>query len=238
MAIKQCLALNGKVRLRYLDSGSESDHSPVPLVFVPGMLGNAEQFLDEFAQFAPRRCLSVSLRGRGKSDAPARNYNFFHHVSDLATIITWSKAAPCCLMGHSVGAAYALGYAVGHPDQLKGVIVLDYPARYPAFPPAWTERALASGSVPKERARVLHRLQLESSEVLLWEKLPQLTCPVLVIRGEQEGALLDAAGAARYQTMLPQARIEVFADSVHAPWEPDYGRFITTIKAFLQTLDT
>src|SRR6059036_453604 len=68
-------ALNGSVRLHYLDSNPNGGARKTPIVFVPGMLGSAEDYLTEMETLASRRGLAMSLRARGKSDAPKSGYS-------------------------------------------------------------------------------------------------------------------------------------------------------------------
>ncbi len=73
MPVRDRYAINQDISIHYLES---NDYSPnlTPLVYVPGALGFAEQFEDEMRILSPRHCLSLSLRGNGKSDAPLKGY--------------------------------------------------------------------------------------------------------------------------------------------------------------------
>lgn len=224
-------ARNGDVRLHYLEDGRR-DSGLTPLLYVPGMSGKAEDFGSEFAQFEPRCCVAVSLRGRGRSDAPAAGYRFDDHVADVAAVVEQAGLTRLCLMAFSTGVAYALGYAVRHPERLAGLVVLDYPARYPKVKPDWAERVLEHpewGWQP----HVVWGLQQESAEVLLWQDLQRLRCPALILRGGQPGSLLRPEEAELYQAHLPGAQVVVFPDAGHEVWEPDHGRFVSTVGAFL-----
>lgn len=228
---------NGDVRLHYVAS-SEADPTLVPLVFVPGGLGSAADYLQDFPEFAPRPCLAMSLRGQGRSDAPESGYAFADFVGDVAAVMaqtaeTWDKV---CLLGYSVAAPLAIEYTARHPERVAGLIIGDYPARYPQIPPEWIDRAMLILGRLSDRP-IAEAIQRESAEVALWDRLPQITCPVLVLRGGQPGALLDAAAADRYRRLLPDARVVTFPDSGHALWEPDYQQFVTTVKTFLNGLD-
>jgi hypothetical protein len=96
VSVRDCWADNGGVKLHYLDSGGEDVSLLVPAVFIPGAIGSAELYLREIQSFAPRRCIAVSLRGRGKSDAPEKGYTFEDHVSDIDSIIQYSELKNYC----------------------------------------------------------------------------------------------------------------------------------------------
>jgi len=236
LRLEDVWADNGGVKLHYLRSG---DAAGTPLIYLPGALGSAEQFRDEMVRLAPRPVVSVSLRGVGKSDAPAHGYCFEDLVSDLRAVLDHAALPPFCLMAFSRGVPIALRYAAAHPHALKGLILLDYPARYRKIPESWVLQAKrwveqVSLGVP---SHVIEQLQRESDEVALWEELPAVACPVLIIRGGQPGALLNAEDAARYLGRLPTAREVVFEDAGHEVYKPDYERFMRTVEAFLGELD-
>lgn len=237
MSVKQGWAENCGVRLHYLDSNPEPGPSHVPLLFIPGALEAAEDYQDELPQFAPRRCLAVSLRGRGQSDAPATNYSFNDHVDDIEAVIQQVGLTRLCLMAYSLGVPYALGYASRNPRCLAGLILGDFPARYPALPPEWVNRGLESFG-ERIKPHVIYGLQSDSAEIPLWDKLRVITCPVLIIRGGQSDTLLNSEMADRYRELWPRSsEIVVFEDSGHELWKPDYQRFINTLKAFLNRIE-
>lgn len=234
MHIESGWVRNGTVQLHYLDSGPSTDPSLTPIVFIPGRFGTAEDYVNtEFAGLAPRRCVAVSLRGRGNSDAPSDGYAFEDHVADVSAVLVYLRLGRFCLMGYSLGVPCALGYALQHPQGLSGMILADYPARYPALPPGWAEGTLAAnpGRAKPDVARALER---DSQEVFLWDALPAIEAPVLVLRGAQPGALLSAEAADRYRQGLRRVRVVVLENSAHDLWGPEY---IEALREFLGTLD-
>ena len=227
---------NRGVRIHYLESNGDPSTSPVPVVYIPGAFGLAESFLREMSALAPRRSISIDLRGRGKSDAPETGYSFHHNVSDIQTVVDTLQLNHFCLTGFSVGVAYAVGCAYRHPDRITGLILIDYPARYPRFPSDWVERWF-SGPSFKGNLQAAHQLQRESADIQLWDKLDTIKCPVLVLRGGRPDALLGAEQAERFRQHLRDVEVVVFEDSGHNVSEPDFERFIGTMKKFLERLD-
>ena len=243
MAVYEGRVRNGFVRLHYLDSApdapSETGH---PLLIIPGTAEAAEDYLDLMEALAPRRCIALSLRGRGQSSAPRHGYTLEDHVTDIEALTDALKLPPFCLMGYSRGVTYALGYAVRNPRTLAGLIIGDYPAHHPALPPEWVEQFMEStcrGVPVTERMMpyVLEGLQREGADVPLWDYLPRLTCPVLILRGGQPGSLLSTRATERYLDLLPDARVVRFEDTGHRLWEPDFGRYVVTLGGFLQRID-
>ncbi len=223
-------------RLHYLDSEPDSDPSLTPLVCIPGALGSAEDFGDEIDTLAPRRVIAVSLRGRGRSDAPPGGYLFSDHVLDVEAVIRAAGVDHFCLLGYSMGAAFALGYAILRPSTVAGLIVAEHPARTRVLDEAWKQRALTT---PAGRARphVIEALQRDSAEIALWDDLGVIQAPVLLIRGDQPDSMLRPEHVEEYLRRLKQAMAVVFPGSGHRLWEPDRDRYLRTLRLFLEGVD-
>jgi pimeloyl-ACP methyl ester carboxylesterase len=217
-------AKKNNVSIHYLES-TDYTSELTPLVYVPGALGFAEQFEDEIKVLSPRRCISLSLRGRGKSDAPLTGYTLEEHVTDIESVIKNSGIQEYCLMAYSMGVPYAIKFASEHSVQIKGLILCDYQARYPSIPESWIEGVLSRGYISEERHHVVKGIQQDSKEVYLWDELKKITCPVLIIKGGTEQSLLKDDATEIYKNQLKNVEIVEFTDSGHELWIPDYGRF-------------
>src|SRR6266571_5456785 len=88
---------NNGVRLHYIESQPRTSVELVPIVFIPGALGTAELYYREIESLAPRRCVAISLRGRGKNNAPERGYTLEDHASDIDAVIRQSELNSFCL---------------------------------------------------------------------------------------------------------------------------------------------
>ena len=162
---------NQGVSVHYLTAGD--DPTLTPLLYVPGALGSAEAFTGEMTRFSPRRTFALSVRGHGKSGAPEAGYRFENLVSDVAAVAE-AVPFPFCLMAFSRGVPLALSYAVGHPQRVGGLVLLDYPARYRRIPETWIAQA-ADFSLQTPKHAIVG-LQRESEYVSLWESLEVLRC--------------------------------------------------------------
>jgi pimeloyl-ACP methyl ester carboxylesterase len=228
-------SLNGGVRLHYLDNASR-EAGGLPVIFVPGLRGSAEDFQPTLEALAPRRALAVSLRGRGLSDIPEFGYTFGDHVDDLDAVIQQSALTKFCLFGHSLGVAYALGYALRYPDSVAGLILASYPAQYPAISADWVMRVMMRKSTEMP-VPVALGVQHDSEAISLWERLLEIQCPIMVMRGGKETSKLKPEIAQRYLEFAPQAELVTFEDSGHRLWVPNFDRFITTLNRFLRRVD-
>jgi pimeloyl-ACP methyl ester carboxylesterase len=236
MPVEERWTRSGDVRLQWLEANRGAAPRLTPLLYVPGAFGMAEYFRDEMAALAPRHTLSVSLRGHGRSDGPARGYSPDQFVSDLESIVTAAALPPFCLMAYSMGVLHALGYAAQRPASLRGLILLDYPAAR-TIRPEWAERVLASVSPEVARPHVVRGIAAEFPGVDRWGDLSRISCPVLVVRGGRSDALLTEEEGARYAAAFPAAELVTFVESGHELWVPDYNRFMSTIRSFLGRLD-
>lgn len=225
---------NTAVNIHYIETNDRFNNL-LPLVYIPGALGNAEQFIEETRSFSPRHCISMSLRGRGKSDAPLKRYTFEEHVLDISSVIKKSNLSAFCLMAYSMGVPYAIRYATSNPSEVKALILCDYPAKYPRIPEHWIEGA--QKYVPDNRQHVVKEIQKDSKEIILWEELKEIKCPVLVIKGGTEKALLKEDASEKYKSNLKNVKVIEFTDSGHELWVPDYNKFIVSIKVFLDKID-
>lgn len=226
------------LRLHYLVGNVDQSAPPdlTPLAFVPGGLGAADDYVPDMPVFAPRLCLAMSLRGQGRSDAPRSGYTLDDYVGDVAAVVAGSELERPCLMAYSMAVPIAVAYAARHPSRLSGLILGDYPPVYPDLPPEWVDSAVLTLGRLSQR-HVMEAMQVESSEIDLWDQLSQITCPVLVMRGDRPGAKLGPEEAKRYRHALSDPRVVVFPHSGHALWEPDDGRFFQVMQTFLAELD-
>ncbi|WP_223701757.1 alpha/beta fold hydrolase [Sutcliffiella deserti] len=225
-----------EAKIHYLQS-TNYNKLLTPLVYVPGALNYAEQSTDLLRELEPRGIISMSLRGRGNSESPASGYSFEHHVKDIHSVILQSKVREYCLMSYSMGVPYSIKFASSHSD-IKGLIICDYPAKYPAIPKAWSERILSRSYIKKEMKHVVEGIQKESKPIDLYGELSTINVPVLIIKGGTEGSLLKDSEAERYRENLQNVEVVELMDSGHELWEPNKDDFLQIIKGFLRKLDS
>jgi pimeloyl-ACP methyl ester carboxylesterase len=123
MSIRESAVKNKDVRIHYLVKDSESNLTP--LVYIPGMLGSAEVFVSEMESLSPRKCISISLRGRGKSDVPSTGYSLIDHVSDIESVVNDCNLNKFVLMAYSMGVPYAIEFVAKNSSLIEGLIILE-----------------------------------------------------------------------------------------------------------------
>jgi len=225
------------VRVHALDNDSRVSALP-PVVVVPGMGESAEEYAWLLDELGTRRVVAVDVRGRGNSDAPETGYTWEHHVSDLAAAIDALGVERPILVSFSRGSSYALGYALSSPGRVRALVIGDYFARHVGLPPEFAERQLAVvlRGVPMSERMPEHAVlgvARESREVPLWDRLDELGCPVLVIRGGRKGALVNDDVAAQWAAALPDAELVTLPEAGHDLWSRDRDTYLEVVRPFL-----
>jgi len=101
------------------------------IVFVHGMCGDADAWLDQQARLCGRyRCLAYDRRGHSRSPFGNGVRTVQAHADDLAALVDAMGLAPILLVGSSGGARIGLDVARRYPQVLAGA-VLSEPALIP-----------------------------------------------------------------------------------------------------------
>jgi pimeloyl-ACP methyl ester carboxylesterase len=226
------------VRIHALDNEVRDTTLP-PVVVVPGMGESAEEYEWLLTELGDRRVVAVDVRGRGQSDAPERGYRWEDHIGDLAAMVESLALDRPVLVAFSRGSSYALGYALREPGRVRGLVIGDYQARHIGLPPELVERQLAVTlrGVPMTERMPRHAVAGvvgDSREVPLWDRLHELECPVLVIRGGRRGVIVDDDAAARWETALPSVEFAMLPEAGHDLWSRDRDAYLAVLRPFLE----
>jgi pimeloyl-ACP methyl ester carboxylesterase len=103
-----------------------------PLVLLHGFTGSSNDWVDVVEDLAvDRRVITFDHRGHGESTniGDESGYSFARLVGDLETVLDDFGVELCDLLGHSMGGAVAMRYALRHPDRLRSLILMDTAAR-------------------------------------------------------------------------------------------------------------
>ena len=232
-------ASNAGVRLHVLDNGRAAASPPV--LVVPGMGESADEYAWLLDRLGDRRVAVIDVRGRGRSDAPQAGYTWEDHIGDLRAVVESTGLQSPVLVAFSRGSSYALGYALQFPARVRGLVIGDYQARHVGLPADFAERQLRMkirGVPVAERMpeHAVRRVVTESREVPLWDRLPELRCPVLVLRGGRPGSLVTDEAARRWQEALPSAELATLPDAAHDLWSRDADAYLAVLLPFLERI--
>lgn len=240
MNIIEGKAMSQDVAIHFITS-SPVNTDKTPLLIIPGLTEAAEDYLEVMQQL-DRKCVVISLRGRGKSDSPLSGYTLEDHIQDIEAVVEKANLDEFILYGFSRGASYMFGYAVKHPHNIRGIMIGDYPAVHTKLPEGWVDFFvnlppwLGKSTLERIQRHALEGLQRESVEKEFWKDLSSFDCPVFLLRGAQKGAVMTNERLHFYQDALPSIEIVTFEDTGHNLFAPDINRFIRTLQGFLEKI--
>lgn len=220
---------NGELKLHGLQNAGEYSNEQPPILFIPGLWGQAEQFSEILAQLEPRKAFALSLRGRGQSSVPEIGYSLEAHASDIQAFLDQMNIDRVILASVSAGASYALTYAAQESRRIEKLLITDYPAISKSYPLQMIEGVLAQVKDLNISRTFLEGLQRESQALSLEYKLKQIKCSVVVFRGSKPGSYLTEENLKTYKNNLEQLKIETLSEVVHDPLEsiPHYIQALT-----------
>ena len=206
----------------------------VPIVFTHGWADDRTAWTDVVAGLDGNRCISWDLRGHGESDvAPPGHYTRDHALADLESIVD-QAGRPCVLVGHSLGGYLSLAYALRHPADVRGLVLV---AAGPGFRKD-DSRKQWNESVAKMAAKlgVPPGSEELSKHVDSWviDSLGDITAPALVLVGEHDKRF--AASAAVFEKTLNVQSSLVIADAGHNVHKSQGAAVADEIKAFVGEL--
>src|SRR5580693_7225287 len=97
--------------LHYRDHG---DGPPIVLLASQGLSSSMWQHLMVRLADQGFRCVALDRRGHGRSDDPAKGYDFDRFADDIGELLTELDLRDVTLVGHSVGSAEAARYLTRH----------------------------------------------------------------------------------------------------------------------------
>jgi pimeloyl-ACP methyl ester carboxylesterase len=175
------------------------------------------------------------LRGHGRSDAPAdpAYYSRTNALSDMDAILDGRKAI---LVGHSLGGYFSMAYAIIHPDQVDGLILIaSGPGfRNPARRDKWNSLALGAVQSVGLNDGVVGLLMQEDSFVI--DHLGDIRAPVLQVVGSRDHRFLRTQPILEGKAKGP-VNSAVIANAGHMVHRRQAEEVNTAIDGFLNALD-
>ncbi len=139
---------HGSMRLRCVGEGA----STVVLIAGWGDAGDSWGTIEPALAEQTRVC-SYARLGTGTSDTPVSTQTFVTLASDLGALLeTAGEPGPYVVLGHSFGGAAAVTFATQHPNDVRGLLLLD------ASPVTWPGAICAVTDDGTEAAAALQGL--------------------------------------------------------------------------------
>ena len=109
------------VKLPYVEQG---DSLGVPVLLLHGITDSCHTFKTVLAHLpATIRAVVPSQRGHGDASAP-ESYRLAEFAADLEGLMDALSLERAILVGHSMGTAVALRFAIDHPDRVLGLVLV------------------------------------------------------------------------------------------------------------------
>jgi len=97
-----------------------------PILCVHGITANCRCWEVLADVLAPQyRVLAMDLRGRGRSEKPAKGYSLETHLRDMNGLMDDLGIDRAVVMGHSLGAFIGLAFAAQYPERVDRLILVD-----------------------------------------------------------------------------------------------------------------
>jgi pimeloyl-ACP methyl ester carboxylesterase len=227
---------NRGVKIRYLDN-DPPEPSGFPVLFVPGIVDFADDYLEAFECFGDRRVLVVEMRGRGGSDAPAGGYSALEQATDVEAVLDGNAIGSFHLLTFSRGTTPGLGMAFRRRDRVLSVSIGDYlPVEIglagdfvdKMWATTWRGRPVSS-RVPRH---VLDGIQAASRAREFWDDLAGLAVPVLLARGSDRG-VVDDERAERYRQSIPGIEVIMIPGAGHDLFRPSRTAYPEAVLEFI-----
>jgi pimeloyl-ACP methyl ester carboxylesterase len=124
----------GSVKIACLISEGDSGVHKRSLIFIHGSGGDHTAWLNQYAQLKNKyKLVAVDLPGHGRSEGSGEKHikDYCVWIKNLLEVLELNDPI---LIGHSLGAAIALQFAVDHPGEISGIVCLGGGMKMPVNP--------------------------------------------------------------------------------------------------------
>jgi pimeloyl-ACP methyl ester carboxylesterase len=200
------------------------------------------------------RVCRIDQRGHGESTAPGGPYSRNDLADDVVAVLDAEGTDTALLIGHSMGGVVAMTTALRYPQRVRGLILIGSTSQCAAKVSDWYERiARAAESDGLEGLRraiyggkskkiirgdgqgIAHMTRMLKSlhDDPLTPMLAEITCPVLVLVGEQD-PMGPKASRIIYEA-LPRGRADFISIPDRGHWlqVEAGGEFLDALDAWL-----
>ncbi|MBN1797538.1 MAG: alpha/beta hydrolase [Spirochaetales bacterium] len=117
------------VKTRYWTYG----RGPKTIVLVHGYTGSVLEWVDNIPELGKKnKVIALDLPGHGRTDKPDASYTYEYFCAFLHDFFIELKITNACLVGHSMGGAVSLLFAVKYPEKVSSLCEVS-----PAFGTKW-----------------------------------------------------------------------------------------------------
>ncbi|OAB41646.1 alpha/beta fold hydrolase [Paenibacillus glacialis] len=141
---------NEGFKTHYLEWKPPGTSDKLPVICIHGNLSNARMYtwigeeLVSVKNESPRHVIAIDIRGCGESGMPEQGFTLQHMASDINAVMSHLGITEAHFIAYSRGVAYALQYALQHPERIQGLIIGDFPTHYTKIQEDWAHRMVNS----------------------------------------------------------------------------------------------
>lgn len=236
----------GVVHYEYFGRGS-------PLIFIHGWLGSWRYWVPAMDELSENhRVYAFDLWGFGDSDKSRARYSVENYVELLRAFVEeLGVFGDIPLVGHALGAAVAVSFALEYPFYVNRIMAVSLPLTANAI----NRRFLQAGGggffdkmfgrsptagyeeVAQESARASTEAINQSIQSVmsidLQSKLPMLEVPLLAVYGEHDNVITPASEN-DFAGLSPSIRMISMADTRHFPMLDRSSQFNRLLMDFLE----
>jgi pimeloyl-ACP methyl ester carboxylesterase len=120
--VPKVVELPNQVKLPYVEQG---DPAGVPVLLLHGFLDSWHSF-ERVLSHLPESIHAFALTQRGHGDAsrPTAGYSIVDFAADLVAFMDALNLATAVIVGHSMGSAIALRFAIDRPERTSGLVLI------------------------------------------------------------------------------------------------------------------
>jgi non-heme chloroperoxidase len=115
------ITIASRIIVLYVERG---DPSGIPVVFLHGLADSWRSF-DSILSLLPGtiRAIAIMQRGHGDAERSAFGYSTRDFAGDLSAFVEALRLGPIIVVGHSMGSAHAICFAIDYPEQTLGLVL-------------------------------------------------------------------------------------------------------------------
>lgn len=213
------------VRISWIDVSPERPLQTI--VLIHGFGGRARQWRYQIEEFASQnRVIALDMRGHGRSSRPDTGFEMGRLLADITAVLNHLHINhPIILVGHSFGVAIATEFAHTYPQRVGRLILIAGAGEYNIHPtfrlifniPDLLIRFLQpiANRIVEASLRSMRQMYVQNLRLWRgWDKFPGLQMPTMVILGNKDRVLPQAAYE-RVGELIPNAEVINVGVSAH-----------------------
>ncbi|MFL2771953.1 MAG: alpha/beta fold hydrolase [Rhodospirillaceae bacterium] len=241
---------NGQININYDVAGDG-----LPILFLHGFAASSKLWAAVSGVFSTSfRCLSMDIRGHGKSSpGPRHNYSIEALAEDALMVLDREHANHAILVGHAMGGMITQHIAARHPERIAASV---FSSTTCFAPPRYAVEDLMKASIslqltsPEQRASnpTLRHLSPLDKDIALGcceailglprydLELSLLGSPALAIYGDEDDQYV-IEGSKKLCTSIPDCQESIILGAGHIPQITHVEAYTEALSDFLQDLD-